>query len=168
VAVVTVLDAAYWVTCVVLVVSGVTKLGDSSTTDRMLVALGLPAPRNTGRVVGAGEVLIGAAGLMAASGPVATVVAVVVALIYFAFTVVVLLAMRAGLEDCGCIGVRPRRPSWTHVAINAVSATVALAAAVVGPNDLATGLSSLDTGWAGLVGVAVAAGAGALVALPGD
>ncbi len=105
---------------------------------------------------------------MAPSGPVASAVAAAVAVIYVVFAAMVVLAMRAGLDDCGCIGVRKRRPTWGHVGLNIVSALVAAAAAAVGTVDLGSGLSTLATGWAVAVGVAVATMAGALVALPGD
>lgn len=163
----TVLDACYWVCALVLVVSGASKLTGGDSVRDTLSRLGLPAPPHAGRLVGGGEVLVGAAALMAPPGEVASVVAVLVALVYAVFAVVVVSAMRAGLEDCGCIGVRPTAPGAGHVVLDAAASLVAIAAAVATPVDLVGGLSGLSTPWAVLVGAGVALAAGAIVSLPG-
>lgn len=164
---VTVLDAAYWAVCVVLVASGAAKLGDPSTIEGVLRSLGGDLPTGTGRVLAVVEMALGAAGLLLVGWP-GRAVAVAVAVLYLGFAVVVAAALRAGLEDCGCIGVRPRRPSATHVAVDLASAAVAVAAAVAGPVDLASGLGSLGMPWSVVVGLGVAVAAGLLVALPRD
>jgi len=164
---VTVLDAAWWVVCVVLVASGATKLVDPSSTETVLSRLGVRVPGGTGRALALVELAAGVGGLVLTGGA-GRAVAVLVALAYLGFAGVVLAARRAGLDDCGCIGVRPRRPTLLHAGIDVASAAVAAAAAVVGPTDLAAGLGSVGMPWSALVGLAVAVAAGLLVALPGD
>jgi hypothetical protein len=163
----TVLDAFYWVSALVLVVSGASKLTGHGSVRDTLSQLGLPAPPRVGVLVGVIEVLVGAAALMAPPGAVASVVAVMVALIYAVFALVVISAMRAGLQDCGCIGVRPMPPSAGHVAFNLAACIVAAASAVTTPVDLVGGLAELPMPWAVLVGLVVALAAGSLVSLPG-
>lgn len=161
------LDAIYWVCALVLVVSGASKLTDRGSVRDTLSQLGLPAPPRVGTLVGIIEVLVGAAALMAPPGAVASVVAVMVALIYAVFAVVVISAMRAGLEDCGCIGVRSTPPSAGHVVFNLVACTVAAASAVTTPVDLVGGLAEVPMPWAVVVALVVAFAAGSLVSLPG-
>ena len=158
------LDAAWWVVCVVLVVSGAAKLFEPGATDSTLAGLGLRAPRGSGRLLGAVEVVLGAAGLLATPGAVAQVVAVLVALLYLCFAVVVFAARRGGLVDCGCLGVRSRAPSLGHVVLDVAFGAVAAAAALAGPSDRWGGLASLPTAAAVAVAVAVAALAGLVVA----
>lgn len=159
------MDALFWVVCLVLVVAGSSKLVAPEQVASTLVALGGPrrAPRSTSsvpgvlaaRVVGALEVVLGVAGL-AVGG---TVVASGVAAVYAAFAVIVVLARRRGLSSCGCFGASSAPPSWVHVAVNAGSGAVALAAAVIGggPVPTADGLAT-ESIW-------VAVGVAALVLL---
>ncbi len=164
----TLLDAAYWVLCVVLVLSGVAKLAEPSATQATLTGIGLPSPSGSGRLIGAVEIFLGAAGLLATGGEIASIVAVMVAVVYLGFAGIVLAARRAGLDDCGCVGVRSRRPSGAHLLVNLGSAAIAAAAAVLGPVGLTDGLGSLSSVWAVVVGIAVAVVAAAMVALPAD
>jgi hypothetical protein len=164
---VTVLDLLYWVCALVLVVSGASKFAGRDSVRDTLSRLGFPAPPRAGTLVGIIEVLVGGAALMAPPGAVASVVAVMVALIYALFALVVISAMRAGLEDCGCIGVRSTPPSVGHVVFNLAASLVAAASAVTTPVDLVGGLAEVPMPWAVLVAAAVAVGAGALVSLPG-
>lgn len=161
------LDAAYWVCALVLVVSGASKLSGGSSVGETLAALGLPAPPRAGAIVGIFEVLVGGAALLAPHGAVASVVAVLVALTYAVFAVVVHSAMRAGLSDCGCIGVRVTPPSTAHVVFNVVAAAIAATAAVTVPVDLLDGLTSLGAPWSVIVGAVVAVTGGALAVVPG-
>lgn len=163
----TVLDACYWVCALVLVVSGASKLTGGDSVRDTLSQLGLPAPRHVGRLVGVGEVLLGAAALMASPGAVASLVAVALAVVYAVFAVVVIAAVRAGLSDCGCVGVRSRAPDVGHVVFNLAACGVAVAAAVTTPVDLVGGLSELSVPLAVLTGAGVALVAGAWVAYPG-
>lgn len=161
------LDALYWVCALVLVVSGASKLTGRDSVRDTLSHLGLPAPPRAGILVGVVEVLVGAAALMAPTGTVASVVAVLVALVYAVFALVVASAIRAGLEDCGCIGVRSTPPSVGHVVFNLVASVVAVASAATNPVDLVSGLAEVSMPWAIVIGLVVALVAGALVSLPG-
>jgi hypothetical protein len=159
----TVLDAAYWVICAVLVVSGLAKFTDPAATESTLRSLGVRVPGGSGRVLGAVEVLLGAAGLVTDWWIAGTLVS----LLYLGFAAVVDAARRAGLEDCGCLGVRRSRPTGAHVAVNVVSAVVAALASFAGPVALADGLGSLEVVAAVAVGVAVAVAAGLVIAWEG-
>lgn len=153
----TILDAAFWAVCLVLVASGATKLVDPTPFAGALSALDprsrdavhggtVPSGRVVGTVVGAIEVVVGLAGLVVGGRAVAAVAAVA----YACFAVVVLVARRRGLASCGCFGARSGPPSLLHAVINAGSALACAAAAVTGPVALADGLDGL--------GVAVAVG----------
>ena len=133
------LDALFWVTCLVVVVAGVSKLLEPSATASTLSALGLPGGSSAARAVGAVEVMLGMGGLIV-GGP---WFAAGVAVSYAAFAVVVGVARRRDLPSCGCFGARSAPPSAVHVAVNAASAVVAAAAAVAGPVPVADGLVEL-------------------------
>ena len=159
-----VLDVIYWVACVVLVVSGAAKLIDPKATEATIRQFGLPTPRFAGRIVGVAEVLVGAAGLLAVPGAVAQVAAVLVALLYGSFAVVVWAAHKRGLQDCGCLGVQSRAPSPGHAVLNLALALAAGASAVLGPVDLPGGLGDLSLTGSLAVGLSVAVLAGLVVA----
>ena len=142
------LDALFWVTCLVVVVAGVSKLLEPSATATTLDALGLPGGAGTARAVGVVEVALGMGGLVV-GGP---WFAAGVALSYATFAVVVAVARHRELPSCGCFGARSAPPSPVHIVVNAVSALVAGAAAVAGPVPVADGLADL-----GGIGVVVAA-----------
>jgi uncharacterized membrane protein YphA (DoxX/SURF4 family) len=144
---VSVLDALFWVTCLVVVVAGVSKLLEPASTATTLGALGVPGGPALARAVGALEVVLGLGGLVV-GGP---WFAAGVALSYAVFAGVVVLARRRDLPSCGCFGARSAPPSPVHVVVNAVSAAVAGAAALAGPVPVADGLSEL-----GGIGVVVA------------
>lgn len=159
---VTVLDALFWVVSLVLVVAGASKLTDPAPVAATLSALRRPSgstahPAGPGsgvglaRSVGALEVVVGLAALTV-GGP---LVALAVAAAYAAFAVVVVVARSRGLESCGCFGVASAPPSWVHVAVNVVSAAVAVAAAVAGPVPASDGLSALGGPDAVVVGCLV-------------
>ena len=141
------LDALFWVTCLVLVVAGASKLLEPSATGSTLQALGLPGGDALARLVGAVEVLLAMGGLVV-GGP---VFAAGVAVAYAAFAVVVVVARRRDLPSCGCFGARSAPPSQVHVAVNSVSAVVAAAAAVTAPLPAADGLADLGIGTAVVV-----------------
>lgn len=162
-----VIDFAYWVVALVLVVAGVGKLVDPRRTAEAIRRLGLPAPGVSARLVGLWEVLVGGAALLAPAGGVASIVALLVAVSYCALALVVVAAMRRGLDDCGCIGVGASAPSVAHVVLDAGSALAAFAAAWFGPVDLVAGLGDAGAPWSVLLGLGVAVAAGAVVALPG-
>ena len=158
------LDAIYWVACLVLVVSGAAKVIEPTPSESTLRSLGVYVPAHTGRALGALEVLLGAAGLLVGEGGWARLVAVLVGAIYMGFALVVWGALRRGLDDCGCLGVRSREPSAGHAVFDAALGAVAMAAAVLGPVDPAKGLSTLEVPVAVLAGLAVAAAAGTVIA----
>lgn len=144
----TVLDALFWVTALVMVVAGVSKLQEPLPTGSTLGALGLPGGVGAARAVGAAEVAL-AMGALVVGGP---WFAAGVAVLYLAFASVVAAARRRGLPSCGCFGARSAPPGPVHVVVNSVSAVVAAVAAVTGPVPVADGLWSL-----GAAGVVVAA-----------
>lgn len=135
-------DALFWVACLVLVVAGAAKLGDPSAVAATLSATSRGGLRSA-RVLGATEVVVGIMAL--AFGGVYAAAAVAVA--YVAFAVVVVLARRRGLQSCGCFGARSAPPSPVHVAVNLVSACVAVAAVAstsgAGPIAVTDGLVDL-------------------------
>ena len=139
------LDAVFWVTCLVLVVAGVSKVAEPAATGATLTGLGLPGGAAAARVVGAVEVALGLGGLVV-GGP---WFAAGVAVSYGAFAVVVALARRRDLPSCGCFGAASAPPSQVHVVVDRVSALVAAAAAVAAPVPAADGLA--DLGGAGVV-----------------
>jgi hypothetical protein len=161
---VTIVDAAFWALCLVLAASGATKVADPSAFAAALRELGLPGVRGgSGRsaavIVGVVEVGLGLNGLVLGGWLAAGLAAVA----YGAFTVVVLVARRRGLASCGCFGQRSGAPTLTHAAINAVSAVVCAAAAVVGPSALAVGLEPLPVAAAIAVVLSVLAAAVVIV-----
>lgn len=150
-----VLDAAFWVACLVLVAAGTTKLVDPDPSAAALrTVLAGRAPAATPRLLGAAEVLVGVAGL-AWGG---SVVAAVAALLYLAFAVVVLAARRRGVASCGCFGERSGPPSPLHVALNLASAGVCLAAAAVSVPAVADAGLGLAALWVLPVVLVAAAG----------
>ena len=160
------LDGAFWVVSLVLLASGVTKLLDPSALGAALVELGvLPAGATArgelaGRLLGAFELLVGGAALVVGG----RLTAALVALSYLVFTVIVAASWRRGLRSCGCFGASSSPPGAVHVALNAVSTCVALAAVVVPAPAVADGLDA--AAWhpvlvvvlvlAGAIGVVVA------------
>ncbi|MEZ5269600.1 MAG: hypothetical protein R2789_13890 [Microthrixaceae bacterium] len=161
------LAALYWVVALVLVVAGVGKAGGSGSYRRSDGRSG-PA-RASVRCKGGGSVGGGPRRRSSdgSRGGVGTIVAALVAATYLVLALVVAVAIRRGLADCGCIGVRASAPSSLHVALNVGSALVAATVSVFGAADLVSGLEDLGLPWNLLTAVVVAGAAGALVALPG-
>lgn len=164
----TILDAAFWAVCLVLVASGATKLSEPEPFAVALAALGRPDHGTHGGQPGARRIAVGVGVVELAIGLAAlvlggAVVAGVAAVAYAGFTAVVLLARRRGMASCGCFGSRSGPPSTTHAALNAGSAAVCAAAAVVGPEPIADGLQGLGVVAAGVVVVGVLAAAVAIV-----
>ena len=163
----TILDAAFWAVCLVLVASGATKVAEPESFAAALAALGIGPLHTdgsaTGRwpavVVGVAEIGIGLNGLVL-GGP---VVAALAAAAYALFAVVVLVARRRGLRSCGCFGARSGTPSLAHAVINGASALVCASAVVRAPGPLADGLGALSTGVAVAVVVGVLGTAATIV-----
>ncbi len=131
------LVGVFQVLAAVVVVGGVAKLWSPEAFASTLRSLGLPGSRPLARAVGLLEVAVGAACLWVGG----RTAALVVALTYTVFTLVVVAAQRSGAASCGCFGATEAPPSVVHVAVNAVSAVAALAAAAVPPPGLAQTLS---------------------------
>ena len=107
---------------VLLVAAGATKLSRPGTGPAGL--LGFRAPAGMVWFAGALEAAAGLAALLA-GGPAAWVVG----LLYAAFALVVLRAVIAGADSCGCFGRFDAPPSLIHVAGNVVLAAVSFGAA---------------------------------------
>lgn len=105
---------------VVLIVTGVAKLVRPTDVEKALRALGLPAIRGTGLVIGLAEVVVGSAALF--FQPARAVQAV----FYAVFAVWVLVALRRDipLASCGCLGRDDTPPTVAHVVLNAAGALV--------------------------------------------
>ena len=162
----TILDAAFWVVSLVLLASGVTKLLDPAPLGAALAELGVVRPGDTergariGRVLGAVEVVVGGAALVAGG----RWAAVLVSLSYAVFTVIVVASWRRGLTSCGCFGASSSPPGPLHVALNVASTAVAFGAVLAPAPAVADGLDA--AAWnpvlvavlvmAGAVGVVVA------------
>ncbi len=163
----TILDAAFWAVCLVLVASGATKLSEPQMFATALADLGLvpgaadgrPLGRRVASVVGAVEICVGLAALVLGGA----VVAALAAAAYASFAVVVMMARRRGIGSCGCFGSRSGRPSATHAALNGGSAAVCVAAGVVGAAPIADGLEGLGIAAAAGVVICVLAVAAAIV-----
>jgi hypothetical protein len=168
---VTILDAAFWAVCLVLVASGATKVAEPESFAAALASFGIGGTSVDHRAdgdtpgrwfavaVGVVEIGIGLNALVLGG----TVVAVLAALAYACFAVVVLVARRRGLPSCGCFGARSGTPSLAHAGLNAGSAVVCAGAAVVGPDALADGLDGLGAAPSVLVVLVVLAAASAIV-----
>lgn len=150
-----VLDALFWVVCLVLVAAGASKLVAPTATGTTLDALGLPGGEVAARALGGVELVAGLAGL-AVGG---RIVAAAVAVAYAAFAVVVALARRRDLPTCGCFGARSAPPSPVHVAVNGVSALVAAAAVALPAPPVADGISGLGATGVVVVGLVLLAAA---------
>lgn len=149
------LDAAFWVVCLVLVAAGATKLTEPAALGDALRALHVPGTASTvrsrqvARAIGVFEMVLGVGGLAVGGA----LIAWLVALSYGAFGLVVVLAIRRGLPSCGCFGARSGSPSPVHAVVNLLSAAVAVVAALRGTPALADGLDGRGVG-----GVFVAVG----------
>lgn len=127
-----VLTGVFEILALVIAVGGAAKIVAPAAFARTLRSLRVPGGVALARLSGVLEVAIGI-GATILGGRIA---ALVVAATYAVFTVVVVAARRAGAESCGCFGAVAAPPSTVHVVVNAASAVLALAAAVVGPAAL--------------------------------
>jgi uncharacterized protein YjeT (DUF2065 family) len=120
----------FLVVALVLVVSGVAKIAAPSSAAAMLSAVaGRRVPPGAGRVVGVGEIGLGAIALAGWRPAV-----VVVGAAYVGFAAIAEVARRRGVPSCGCFGAAEAPPGATHVALDLVSAAVAFAAAATSGN----------------------------------
>ncbi len=160
----TILDAAFWAVCLVLVASGATKVSEPDSFAVALDSFGVVggAPGRWAAVaVGVIEIGVGLNALVLGGRAMAGLAAAA----YAMFTIVVILARRRGLTSCGCFGARSGAPTLAHAGLNAASALVCAGAAVVGPVALADGLGSVTRGAATLAVLGVLAVAAGIVAM---
>ena len=119
---VSVASAIHASAALLLVVAGTAKLIRPAEGFAGLV--GLRTRPVVVRLVGAMEVAAGVAALVSVRPA-----AWIVGLLYAAFALVVLRAVLAGAESCGCFGRLDAPPSWVHVAGNLTLAAMSFAAA---------------------------------------
>jgi len=117
-----------------LVVAGIAKVRQPANTVAMFASVGLPRLPWLGRALGLVEIVAGVAAIALRGGA-----ALGVAVLYAAFALLMLRLVLLGdaAPSCGCFGVRSARPSWVHVAADAVAASVAAAAVATSAPALA-------------------------------
>lgn len=122
-----------------LVITGVAKVVSPHDVERALVALGLPRIPYAGALVGVVEVAVGITALFASVGVMAQGV------LYLAFALWVLVALRADvpLASCGCLGKDDTPPSWGHFFLNIIATAVTLGAIGAAPLDLSLDLEGI-------------------------
>jgi hypothetical protein len=117
----------FLVVALVLVVSGAAKVISPWSAAAMLTAVaGRAVPPWAGRVVGTGEIVLGAVALTGWR-PGAAAVGVA----YLIFAAVAERARRRGVPSCGCFGATEAPPGTLHVILDLLSAAVALGAASI-------------------------------------
>jgi hypothetical protein len=109
----------------VLTAGGAAKARRPAATRDALIAAHLPSAVAIVRAIGGAEAAIGVAFLAAPSRVTAGLVAA--AYLAFAAFLTYLLLGRVAVASCGCAGRRDLRPSWLHVALDALVAAAALA-----------------------------------------
>lgn len=154
------LHASFGVVSLVLVGSGAAKIADATGFVRFLSdSTRRSVPLAVGRAVGGCEAVLGLAAL-AVGG---RVIAVMVALTYAAFAVVVAVAMRSGAPSCGCFGAASSRPRPAHLVMNVISMALAVVAALRDVPPVADLLGGLGIGAAAVVVAVMIAAVGAVV-----
>ena len=134
------LTPVFVVACALLVLAGAQKLRTPGPAHHSLALAGLPVPAVVVRLLGAGELAIGA---IAAVWP-TVLTGALVALAYVAFCAfLVLLLRRAGgaSADCGCFGGTDAGATTAHVALNALPCVAGVLAATVHPPGLGWALT---------------------------
>jgi hypothetical protein len=124
---------------VLLIITGIAKLASPHDVERALVSLGLPRIRYAGGIIGAVEVLIGIAAFFSTRALLAQ------GLLYLAFAVWILLALRRDvpLASCGCLGKDDTPPTWGHLVMNVLGAAMSLGAAFTAPLAFPGGLEGI-------------------------
>jgi hypothetical protein len=110
-----------------LALAGGFKLRRPVPTSGALRAMHLPSRLVYVRMLGATELVLGAAALVTGSRPLLALTAAA----YLAFAAFVVMALLSGspLQSCGCFGQRDTPPSAVHLAMNVTAAVVLLVAA---------------------------------------
>jgi hypothetical protein len=113
-----------------LALAGAQKVLDPTMTVGALRALRLPASPPAVRAGAASELALGVLAIGLGGAP----IWLLVAASYLGFAAFVVAALRHGtmIGSCGCFGREDTPPHWSHVALNAVLAGVALALALQG------------------------------------
>lgn len=106
-----------------LVVTGAAKLRAPGGVAAALAGARLPSSRGLARALGAAELGVGAAALVAPRA-----LAAPVALLYLAFAAFIVRALTSGLPvaSCGCLGERETPPSAVHAVLDALAAAAAV------------------------------------------
>jgi hypothetical protein len=140
------LEGPFAAACVLLVVAGAYKLTRPIPTAGALAALDWPSSLPAVRMLGAGELALGAAALVTSNRALAALVAAA----YTSFAAFVVVALRADtpIQSCGCFGETTTPPSIIHVLTNLAFVAVAVAVALGGLPSAADALA--DQPWAGV------------------
>lgn len=125
------LSPGFIVVCALLVLAGVAKLRSPSAASDALSSVALPASRPMVRILGLGELAVGA---LAAVHP-THLTAAVVAISYAGFCAFVL---RARPASCGCFGAASSDTGSIHALLNATACIVAALAALLPPPGVAS------------------------------
>lgn len=123
-----------FIAAALLVLAGVPKVAEPGDTTRAIRSAGLPANDLLVRMLALGEVAVGVA-VIAVGGPVP---AALLALLYAAFAVFIVVAMARGgaVSSCGCFGKTDTPPTHAHLVLNVSAAAVGVAAAFAGLGGL--------------------------------
>ena len=119
---------------VLLGVSGIAKLVDSTPTSGALRSVGLPSGRAT--VLALGVLEVGAAFVALIWGGMALLFAAILYLGFMGFTMWAVVR-RLPIQSCGCFGKADTPPSFFHVIYNALASTALLV-------GVANGVSPVD------------------------
>lgn len=137
----------------IIVLSGALKLIAPQAAETALTSLGLPGGVWLVRLIGVGEMALGAAAVAEAGA----VLAVGVAVAYLSFAVVAETLRRRDDDggSCGCFGSADTPPSVVHAGVNVASAVVAILAVAWPVDDVVSVVADQPAG--GLVFVAFVA-----------
>lgn len=120
----------------VVLVSGGAKVVSPAGFAGLLSTFGVPGSRWLARLAGLAELLFAAAVLVIGGA----IVTLCLGVAYLLFAVVVVLARRRGVQDCGCFGVvASAPPNVLHVLVNLAAAAVLLVAGLTVPGPPALG-----------------------------
>ncbi len=140
-----------WIGAALLVLAGLAKVRRPAATADTLALAGLPDRPGPARVLGVGEVILGAAVLLTGEPvPVA-----ILALAYATFAGVSGYLLRTGQGSCGCFGEVDAPLSRVHVVTDVVVAVAAAGAAVTAPPVPGTGVEWVLLGLLVVTGAAV-------------
>jgi hypothetical protein len=146
----------YAAAAALLAVAGVPKVREPADLVRAVRSVGMPFGRGAVRAFAVAEVAVALAALLAPG----RVTALLLAVMYAAFTAFVVLALRRGgvLSSCGCFGRADTPPTTAHAVVTATASAVGLLVALdpPGPDPWAalTGAGPLAlAGFVGLVGL---------------